>query len=458
MSILSRIFSGRKKHVEGATLPGPYVMNEGWLPAGTPWNFWQMGQSVTRYSSSSAMVEACISAYSQTVAMCPGDHWKRTADGGRKRVANSPLANIIRRPNDYQSISDFLMNATRELYQFGEFFAIAIRDERFDIVELHLMRAGSSFARVAVNGEIFYSLGGNEVVERRFLSLAAVPSRDVLHVRLHTPRDPLRGESPLLAAALDVAATDAALGQQVAFLRNQAKPSIMLTTDTILTREQTRELRAAWDEQTRGSGAGGTPILTGGLKPTVVSSKSVDAQVAELMKMSAQNIALAFRVPLQVLGIGGQTFSSTELLMQSWISTGLGFALNHIEEAVGHLFGLSGYPDEYVEFSTDALQRSAFRERIEALARSTISGIHSPDEARNVLDLPTVPGGHGKEPRVQQQVVPLSWQETPPAPPAPPALPPPETDDDETDDDETDRAIAAALRMKYAEAVNGYRH
>lgn len=449
MSLLSRIFSGQKKATEGEVRPGPYVLNEGWLPAGTPWNFWQMGQSVNRYSSASAMVEACVSAYSQTVAMCPGDHWRRKSDGGRERVPNSPLANIIRRPNDYQSISDFLMNATRDLYQFGEFFALAVRNERFDIIELHLMRAGSCFARVAANGEIFYSLGGNEVVERRFLSLAAVPARDVLHVRLHTPRDPLRGESPLLSAALDVAATDAALGQQVAFLRNEAKPSIMLTTDNVLTREQVRELRAAWDEQTRGSGSGGTPILTAGLKPQVVSSKAVDAQVAELMKMSAQNIALAFRVPLQVLGIGGQTFSSTELLMQSWISTGLGFALNHIEEAVGHLFGLSGYPDEYVEFSTDALQRSAFRERIEALARSTISGIHSPDEARNELDLPTVPGGHGQEPRVQQQVVPLSWQETPPAPPAPPADPP--------EADDTERAIAA-FRMKFAEAANGPRH
>jgi HK97 family phage portal protein len=446
LGLLTRIFGGKEKAGEGEVRPGPYLLNEGWLPAGTPWNFWQMGQKVRPYSAASAMVEACISAYSQTVAMCPGDHWRRTEDGGRKRVGDSPLANIIRRPNDYQTISDFLMNATRELYQFGEFFALAVRNDRFEIVELHLMRSRASFARVAANGEVFYSLGGNEVVERRFMSLAAVPARDVLHVRLHTPLDPLRGESPLLAAALDVAATDAALSQQVAFLRNEAKPSIMLQTDTILTREQVKELRAAWDEQTRGAGAGGTPILTAGLKPLTVSAKAVDAQVAELLKMSQQNIALAFRVPLQILGMGGPTFASTELLMQSWISTGLGFALNHIEEAMGHLFGLSGYPDEYVEFSTTALQRSAFKDRIEALARSTISGIHSPDEARNELDLPTVPGGHGKEPRVQQQVVPLSWQGEQPAP----ALPAPETDD-------TERAVAA-FRMKFAEAAHGPRH
>lgn len=437
----------RKRATEGAYRPGPYSLADGWLPAGTPWNFWQMGQSVRPYTAGSAMVEACVSAYSQTVAMCPGDHWRRLPNGGRERVAGSPLSRIIKQPNDYQSISDFLMNATRELYQFGEFFAFAVRDDWFNIVELHLMRARSCYARVAVTGEVFYSLGGNEVVERRFMSLAGVPARDVLHVRLHTPVDPLRGESPLMAAALDVAATDAALQQQLNFLRNEAKPSIMLATDKDLTRQQAQELREAWDAQTRGENAGGTPILTSGLKPMVVSAKAVDAQVAELMKMSDQHIALAFRVPLQVLGIGGQTFASTELLMQSWISTGLGFALNHIEEAMGNLFGLAGYPEEYVEFNTTALQRSAFRERIEALARSTISGIHSPDEARNELDLPIVPGGHGAEPRVQQQVVPLSFFDSQQAQQAAASSAPPPPAD------ETGRAVAA-LRIKFAEALH----
>lgn len=444
MGILSRLLRTKTKAAEGEYRPGPYTLSDGMLPAGSPWNFWQMGRNVQPNSASSAMVEACVSAYSQTVAMCPGDHWRKRSDGGRDRVPDSPLAKIIIRPNDYQSISDFLLNATRDLYQYGEFFALAVRDERFNIIELHLMKARSCYARVAETGEIFYSLGGNPIIEQRFMSLAGVPARDVLHVRLHTPDSPLRGVSPLLAAAVDVAATNAALEQQVAFLRNEAKPSIMLSTDMPLTRDQTKELRETWDLQTRGENAGGTPILTNGLKPLTVSSKAVDAQVAELMKMSEQNIALAFRVPLQILGIGGTPYASTELLMQSWISTGLGFALNHIEEAMGHLFGLSGYPAEYVEFDTKSLQRSAFKDKIEALALSTISGIHSSDEARNEVDLGTTPGGYGKEPRVQQQVVPLSYYdklleaETKPA--DPPAEIPEPSEGDAPDGDVTNAA------------------
>jgi HK97 family phage portal protein len=442
-----------KKAAEGAWRPGPYSLSDGgWLPAGTAINFWQKGENVRYGNWRSAMVEACVSAYSQTVAMCPGDHWRKLPNGGRERVASSPLARIIRAPNEYQTISDFLMNAVRELYQTGNVYAYAVRNGRFEIEELHLMQSMYCSASIGENGAIFYNLGGNQVCDRRFGALSMIPARDVWHVRLHTTRDVLKGESPVLAAALDVAASNAALEQQLAFLLNQAKPSVMLATDKDYTPEQVQALSARFDEKTRGSNAGGTPILTGGLKPITVTTTAVDAQIAELMKMSEQNIALCFRMPLQVLGIGGTPYASTELLMQSWIASGLGFALNHIEEAFGKLFRLGGFPDEYVEFSTTALLRSSFKERIEGLSKATISGVYSPDEARNELDLPTVPGGHGKEPRVQQQVVPLSaWGQAPQVAPAAPATPPAPPDGSDGNDPGADQPVdlsAAAVALR----------
>ena len=136
-----------------------------------------------------------------------------------------------------------------------------------------------------------------------------------------------------------------------------------------------------------------------------LSSNSKDAELAEVMKLTDQKIALAFRVPLAILGIGGTAYSSTELLMQSWIASGLGFCLNHIEDAFGLLFQLKGQPDEYVEFDTKALLRSAFKDRIAGLAQAVQGGIFSPNEARAEESLPEVK--FGDEPRVQQQVVPL---------------------------------------------------
>lgn len=442
---LTRIFRpSAVKATEGEYRPGPYLLSDGWLSAtaGRFLNWWQNGHSLNPYGESSAMVEACVSAYAQTVAMCPGDHWRKLSNGGRERVTNSALTRIMKKPNDYQSISDFLLNLTRSLYERGNAYGVGIRNSRGEISEIHLMRSGT--ARLAVDGSIFYSLSGNQVAEQRFDFSAPIPARDVLHVRLHTPRDPLKGESPILATVLDRAMAGAALNQQVSFYLNQARPSFMLETDEKLTVEQTKDLRERWDQQTKGENAGGTPILTWGLKAKPVATSAQDAQLAELLKMADQNVALAFRMPLQVLGIGGAPYASTELLMQSWIASGLGFALNHIEEAFGLLFGLKGMPDEYLELDTRALLRSAYKERMDGLARGVISGIYSPDEARAQEDLPAVAGGHGAMPRVQQQVVPLSYgtaMKPPTNAPAPTAPEPSNEEEDERGFDDFARKI-----------------
>jgi hypothetical protein len=120
--------------------------------------------------------------------------------------------------------------------------------------------------------------------------------------------------------------------------------------------------------------------------------------------------------------------------MHEWVASGLGFCLNHIEEALGQRFDLWGQPDEYVEFDTSALLRSAFKDRIAALKEGVTGGIFTPNEARNQEGLDNVE--YGDEPRMQQQQVPLSAAasipagppgKTPimPAPPAPPAPPQP---------------------------------
>lgn len=406
MGLLSRIFGAKAKTGEGTYRPGPYLLSDGWLSAtaGRFMNWWQMGYSLRPYGESSAMCEACVSAYAQTVAMCPGDHWNGGDDGGRKRNTTSALSRIIRRPNDYQSMSDLLLNATRRLYSKGEAFGLAIRNNRGEISELHWMRDG--WPLVAEDGSIFYSLGGNEIVERRFELRDPIPARDVLHIRLHTPRHPLKGESPILATTLEQQMAGAALTQQVAFYLNQARPSFMLETDEKLTETEAKDLRKRWNDQTQGENAGGTPILSWGLKakPSTAGS-GADAQLAEMMKLSDQNVALAFRMPLQILGIGGTPFASTEALMSSWKAMGLGFALNHIEEAFGLLFGLKGFPDEYVEFDTNALLRSSFKEMIDALSNGT-RRVMAINEARRYLDLPAKDGGD--EILVQQQDVPLS--------------------------------------------------
>jgi HK97 family phage portal protein len=413
---------------EGQYRPGPYYLpvTGGWLPAGVADNWWQQGYTPVSLGAQSAMVEACVSAYAQTVAMCPGDHWRLNDKGGRERVKTSALSRLLRHPNDYQSISDFLLNVTRSLYLEGNAYALGLRNDRFEIDELHLMDPTQSHPRLASTGDIFYQLCGNQVIEKRLgAEPLIVPQRDVLHIRLHTVRHrwpvPLIGESPIVAAYSDIGVTNAIARQQMGYYLNEARPSAVLSTDLKLKQEEVQQLRDRWNDQTKGLHQGGTPILTAGLKVQPWAQSGKDAGTAEMMKLSNEAIALAFRIPLQILGIGGTSYSSTEMLMQSWVASGLGFALNHIEEAFGLLFDLKGQPDEYVEFDTAALLRSAMKDRIESLARGVQGGIFAPNEARALEGYEAV--SFGDEPRVQQQVVPLSQIGKTPAPAAPPSPP-----------------------------------
>jgi len=420
VALISKIGAFLTKAVEGAYRPGPYYINygnpSGWLPDGAPLNFWQCGIDPAALSGCSAMVEACVSAYAQTIAACPGDHWISLANGGRERVTTSALARIIRMPNDYSSMSDLLLNLTRRLYTKGEAFALAIRNNRFEVAELHWMRDG--WPLLAEDGSIFYSLTGNEIIQRRFDTQYPIPARDVLHIRLHTPRHPLKGESPIMAAALELEMQGAALSQQGSFYVNQARPSFILETDEKLTVAQAADLRERWNAQTRGEHTGGTPILSWGLKAKPITVGAGDGQLADMFKMSDQHIALAFRIPLQILGIGGTPFASTEALMSSWKATGLGFALNHIEKSFDKLFGLAGYPAEYVEFDTEALLRSSFKEVIDALTTGT-RRLMTVNEARGHLDLPAKDGGDTILVQVQDIPIDMAGKTAKPTKPAP---------------------------------------
>ena len=159
-----------------------------------------------------------------------------------------------------------------------------------------------------------------------------------------------------------------------------------------------------------------------------------------------------FGVPAILLGITDTaTQKSAEALMAEWLASGLGFVINHIEQAFDKFIGLATVPAgrEWTEFDTRVLLRSMFKERIDGLVRGVQGGIYSPNEARALEGYAAVKAGD--EPRVQQQVVPLSFATAPPAPPPAPSLPRrrrrTEEDEPQLDDDDA-RALPLFPRQR----------
>lgn len=427
-----------------------FVYPDGVIDKGWSADWWQRGWKAG-WTGGLPIVEACISAYAQTIAQCPPYHKREMADGGDQIITNSVLAKLLRRPNDYQTSSDFFLTLERSIQTTGNGYVYTPRTggvpTAMHILNPRLIRV----IRAIDDWETYwYKLDSMTPGQSPVFDPAAyIAPREMLHIRINADLDPLVGFSPLQQAhnALNLNRT---IGSSLsAFYENMSRPAGVLTTDERLTREQTTKLREAFQNQSEGMRTGGVPILTNGLKWVPLGFTAQEAEVIAAYKESVIDIARVFRVPQQMIGeLENATLNNAETLINHWLSTGLGFAINHIELAFDAHFDLPA--SECTELDTDVLMRTDTPARLDALAKGVQGGILSPNEARAREGLPAAT--YGDEPRMQRQNVPLSAYATEaalaqqqadaaqaaaeaaaeaaanPPPPPPPALPAPAPD------------------------------
>jgi HK97 family phage portal protein len=336
-------------------------------------------------------VYACVMIIARSISQCYPLHMQMSESGITKRTKGTSAYRVLRSPNTYQTGPEFLLNLIAMTLFDGEAFALCTRDERGEIDSLHLLPRGTCSPRV-VEGtrEVFYSVGSSPLAPGGVDFIA--PARDVLHLKFHTPRHPLIGESPIRAAALAIGINVALSQNQAAFFSRMSRPSGVISTDQVLTREQMGQLRAAWQDQAKGLAAGGIPILSGGLKWQPLSVDSQDAQLVQAQQMSLEDICRVFGVPPPLVGdLSHATLNNSETLVRHFLSMSLGSYLELTERAFDRLFGV---PDgQYIEFDTTALLRTDFQGRIDGLTKAVQGGLFTPDEARALEGLSPIEGG-----------------------------------------------------------------
>jgi HK97 family phage portal protein len=411
------------------------TQSEGWMNTSWDTGWWQQNLRGPA-GIHNEVVEACVSTLAQTLAMCPVHHMKELPDGEKERQYGSNVERVCKQPNPYESRTLFFNNLVRTTYFVGNGIGIASRDDRRAINRIDLVDSQSTRGVFShEDGNIYYwispktqgpQLGFDENTD--FI----VPQRDVLHLRLHTTRDPLKGETPLTATANSVGANSALTGHQARFFTNMARASGAVETDAELNAEQINFLRQKVTEQTTGKNSGGVPIFSHGLKWKQMSLSSQDAQIIEAYGMTKEAIASAFRVPLPLINdLRDSTFNNAESMMSWFLASGLGFLIENVELELGRLFQLPFA--ESVNFDTRALLRSDWKSRMEALGEGVTKGIYAPNEARKLEGLPPV--DEGDEPRMQQQQIPLSaWDKEPAQPAIQPALEPPPVEEEPEED------------------------
>lgn len=406
-----------------------------------PWNWWQSDMKFEQ--GRNGVVYSCVQAYAQTVAQIPLRHLQNKPKGGYEQITNSDLARLLKKPNSYQTSSDFLLNEVSSLFYNGNSYAYVLRDIEGRPDSLHLISPGLCQPMVEPEtGAIFYSATLHDVVGGE--TKVMIPQRDLLHIRLFCPSHPLIGETPIAAAAAAILVNDSIGNKQAAFFNNMSRPSGLITTDEKLNEKTLNELRSRWEEMSTGINTGKVPILSWGLKWQPLSLSDKDAQTVDSMKMSVEDIARVFRVPMPIIGsTDNTTYNNVHNLLQFWKSSGLGFVLNHIENAMGDFFGAAD--NESVDFDMDALLRADLLTRVDALTRGITGGLYAPNEARNKEGLEDVEGG--EKPLVQQQMVPVGWTPPEPEPPAAPTVEPDDPEEQEASVDDFYRGLKDTMGL-----------
>jgi HK97 family phage portal protein len=180
-------------------------------------------------------------------------------------------------------------------------------------------------------------------------------------------------------------------------LRNGARPSgalIMKDNAGYLSDEQFERLKEQLVEKYSGAANSGKPLLLeGGLDWREMSISPKDMDFIESKNSAAREIALAFGVPPQLLGINGDnTYSNMqEARIALWEETLIPL-LNKIASSLTHWFAQFYGDDIYLDFDRDSI--SALSEKRENVwAKIAASDFMTINEKRAFAGLEPITGG-----------------------------------------------------------------
>ncbi|WCL55083.1 phage portal protein [Gimibacter soli] len=244
-----------------------------------------------------------------------------------------PLLDLLRRPNPKLKGAGLLYQMVGFYLIAGNSYALKIGPDGRPPGELWLMRPDTMSVIEGADG---VASGYRQTVLGRRQSFEASA---MLHWKSFNPLSDWYGMAPLEAAAMAIDAHNEGSRWNLALIQNGGTPSGVLYQEdggVPLTEAQFAHLKTQVEERHMGPVNAGRPLLLeGGLKwqHMGLSPKDMDWQAAK--NMSAREIALAFGVPPQMLGIpDAQTYSNYAEARQSvWEDTIIPLA----SELVGEL-------------------------------------------------------------------------------------------------------------------------
>jgi HK97 family phage portal protein len=321
--------------------------------------------------------------------------FERVSDVDRKRLTDHPLAALLAKPNDSTTRYRLINALVHDICIFDSGYWLKVKGEAGKPVAVRRVRP----QRVRVGGDNWLEADEYTIVGNR--SALDVAASSLVHFRGYNATDDRLGDSPIESLRHVLAEEWAANVYREQLWRNGARMSGYLKRPMEAPEWDARtrgRFRSEWQAQWTGDSpkAGGTPILEDGMDFIPAATSPRDAQYIESRKLTREEVARSYHVPLPMVGIlDHATFSNIKEQHKQLYMDCLGPWLEMIQQEIELqlLPDLDTASNVYVEFNISDKLRGSFEEQAAQLQTAVGGPWMTRNEARARVNLPQVDGG-----------------------------------------------------------------
>lgn len=298
---------------------------------------------------------------------------------------------LLLRPNNYQNHIQFFEWWMISKLVRGNTYVLKQRDRSGNIIRMHILEPERVQVLTTPSGDVYYQFSTDHLSGVTEESVTA-PASEVIHDRINPIFHPLVGVSPLFAAGESAAAGLKMITDSSRFFGNGARPGGILSAPGAIADETAQRLKAHWETNYSGENSGKVAVLGDGLTFEPMRMTSVDAQLIEQMKWSAEAVCSAFHVPTFKVGFGETpSYDNVEKQNQVYYSDCLQKQIEDIEVSLNE--GLELPKNIGVQMDLDGLFRMDSKTKLETLGIGVTNKLYTINDGRKRLNLKPVEGG-----------------------------------------------------------------
>jgi len=244
----------------------------------------------------------------------------------------------------------------------------------------------------------YYDLDGNIWYQSTFSNGEThyLPDVEVMHLLINSV-DGINGRSVITYARESLGRQLGAYQTEGKFYSQGLNPSGIIWSAGELNKEARNKIRDSYEEAMGGSSnAYRLAVMDSKVtKFEPITMKAVDMQFLQSIEATDREIANFFGMPLYKLNMGKEAYASNEQQNLDYLSTTLDPYLVQLEQEAA-LKWLSEEEQNYTYFRSnrDVLLRTDAKTRSEVIEKRIESGVLTPNEGREIDDLPAYEGGN----------------------------------------------------------------